>query len=158
MAFKRPWVRAPLSPSIKKPAYIQEILCIYRLFYCAQSLSYVIGHAPMICHEPTIWFATTPFFNMKQATDRPSAYPISKHIRKDRSTIMNTTQQPTPRLAFVHQLSDNKPQALAWVRGGNTNPNIIGRSVILHANRDAFTSQPSGDPGAVIACGVIFSE
>lgn len=165
---------------------------------------------------------------------------------------MNTTQQPTPRLAFIHQLSDNRPQALAWVRGGSANPEIsglvkfydtpydgilveaeffglpsrseagsssfyamhihqygdcsqnftkagehynpqhtlhpwhagdlppllsnqgyawsafydkrfrvkdlIGRSVIIHADRDDFTSQPSGDSGAMIACGVIFSE
>lgn len=165
---------------------------------------------------------------------------------------MNTAQQPTPRLAFIHQLSDNQPQATAWVRGGEAYPNIsglvkfydtpyggilveaeffglpnisvpdpsgfyamhihqsgdcsqnftkagdhynpqntlhpqhagdllpllsnqgyswsafydkrfrvkdiIGRSVIIHSGRDDFTSQPSGDSGPMIACGVIFSE
>jgi len=32
---------------------------------------------------------------------------------------------------------------------------IIGRSVIVHAGRDDLTSQPSGDAGARIGCGVI---
>jgi len=33
--------------------------------------------------------------------------------------------------------------------------NIIGKGVILHANRDDMTSQPTGAAGARIACGVI---
>ena len=32
---------------------------------------------------------------------------------------------------------------------------VIGRSVIIHANRDDYTSQPSGDAGPRIACGII---
>ena len=32
---------------------------------------------------------------------------------------------------------------------------IIGRSVIIHSNRDDFTSQPAGDSGDKIGCGVI---
>lgn len=32
---------------------------------------------------------------------------------------------------------------------------ILGKTVILHANRDDFTSQPSGDSGDRIACGII---
>ena len=32
---------------------------------------------------------------------------------------------------------------------------IIGRTVIIHSNPDDFTTQPSGDSGAKIACGVI---
>ncbi len=32
---------------------------------------------------------------------------------------------------------------------------IIGKSVIIHENRDDFTSQPSGDPGPMIGCGEI---
>lgn len=32
---------------------------------------------------------------------------------------------------------------------------IIGKSVIIHADRDDFTSQPAGDSGKRIGCGVI---
>lgn len=34
--------------------------------------------------------------------------------------------QPTPRLAFVQQLSENRPQAMAWVRGNAANPRLSG--------------------------------
>lgn len=32
---------------------------------------------------------------------------------------------------------------------------ILDRSVVIHAQRDDFTSQPSGDSGAKIACEVV---
>ncbi|MFR5725383.1 MAG: superoxide dismutase family protein [Clostridium sp.] len=32
---------------------------------------------------------------------------------------------------------------------------IMGRSVVLHSGLDDFTSQPSGNSGVVIGCGVI---
>lgn len=32
---------------------------------------------------------------------------------------------------------------------------VIGRSVLVHARRDDFTSQPAGDAGARIGCGAI---
>ncbi len=32
---------------------------------------------------------------------------------------------------------------------------IIGKTLVLHANRDDFTTQPAGDSGEKIACGVI---
>ncbi len=34
-------------------------------------------------------------------------------------------------------------------------PDIIGRSVIIHDKPDDFTTQPSGNSGTKIACGVI---
>lgn len=34
-------------------------------------------------------------------------------------------------------------------------PDLIGRSVVIHSHRDDFTSQPSGDSGVKIGCGVI---
>ncbi len=33
--------------------------------------------------------------------------------------------------------------------------NIVGRALVVHSGRDDFTSQPSGDSGARVACGVI---
>lgn len=35
---------------------------------------------------------------------------------------------------------------------------IIGRSVIIHEKRDDFTTQPSGDSGTKIGCGIIRSS
>ena len=35
---------------------------------------------------------------------------------------------------------------------------IIGKTVIIHLNPDDFTTQPAGDSGAKIACGVIQSN
>lgn len=34
-------------------------------------------------------------------------------------------------------------------------PEIIGRSIVVHASFDDFTTQPSGNSGAKIACGII---
>lgn len=42
-----------------------------------------------------------------------------------------------------------------WTIGGDSTTNIIGKAVIIHANPDDFTSQPAGNAGARIACGVI---
>jgi superoxide dismutase, Cu-Zn family len=42
------------------------------------------------------------------------------------------------------------------ITGGSTN--IIGRSVVVHAAADDFKSQPAGNSGARIACGVIVSK
>ena len=40
-----------------------------------------------------------------------------------------------------------------WCMGcDDENKNIIGRSVIVHKGQDDFTSQPSGDAGARVAC------
>lgn len=39
-----------------------------------------------------------------------------------------------------------------------TIPEIIGRSVVIHSKRDDFTTQPSGDAGEKIGCGVIMME
>ena len=35
---------------------------------------------------------------------------------------------------------------------------VIGRTVVIHAMRDDFMSQPSGNPGEEIACGEIEAE
>lgn len=35
---------------------------------------------------------------------------------------------------------------------------IIGRTVIIHSNPDDFTTQPSGNPGEKLACGIVCRE
>lgn len=32
---------------------------------------------------------------------------------------------------------------------------VIGKEIVIHRRRDDFTTQPSGDPGEMIACGII---
>ena len=76
---------------------------------------------------------------------------------------------------FSSILIKRKPNATAWINGGDLPPllgnngyawtaffdkrftidEIIGKSIIIHNMRDDFTSQPSGDSGTKIGCGVI---
>lgn len=49
-------------------------------------------------------------------------------------------------------------QGYAWslfYDGRFTADDVIGRSVVIHADRDDFTTQPSGDSGEKIGCGTI---
>lgn len=39
--------------------------------------------------------------------------------------------------------------------GDNASTDIVGKAVIVHAGADDYTSQPTGDAGARLACGVI---
>jgi Cu-Zn family superoxide dismutase len=41
------------------------------------------------------------------------------------------------------------------VLGGGGADDIVGKAVVVHADADDYTSQPSGNAGARIACGVI---
>lgn len=42
-----------------------------------------------------------------------------------------------------------------WTVGGPDSTNVIGKSVIVHASPDDFTSQPAGNAGARVSCGEI---
>ena len=46
-------------------------------------------------------------------------------------------------------------QFVGVVMGGGAANDIIGKAVVVHADPDDYTSQPSGNAGARIACGVI---
>lgn len=69
----------------------------------------------------------------------------------------NPTMQPHPDHAGdMLPLMGN--QGYAWLSFYDKRflvRDVIGRSVIIHAHRDNFTTQPSGDAGTKIACGVI---
>lgn len=42
-----------------------------------------------------------------------------------------------------------------WTLGGSTDKNIIGKAIIVHSGMDDFKTQPSGNSGSRIGCGVI---
>lgn len=42
-----------------------------------------------------------------------------------------------------------------WTIGGGGKSDIVGRSVIVHAQPDDFKTQPTGNAGGRVACGVI---
>lgn len=44
-----------------------------------------------------------------------------------------------------------------WTIGGADSTNIVGKSVIIHEKADDFTSQPSGNAGSRVSCGIIKS-
>ncbi len=45
-----------------------------------------------------------------------------------------------------------------WTVGGSDSTSVIGRAVIIHASQDDFVSQPSGNAGARVGCGVVEKE
>ncbi len=42
-----------------------------------------------------------------------------------------------------------------WTIGGDEKTNILGRAVIVHSGVDDYTTQPTGNAGSRIGCGVI---
>ena len=45
-----------------------------------------------------------------------------------------------------------------WTLGGDSTSNILNRSVIVHGGTDDFTTQPTGNAGSRIGCGVIMKK
>jgi len=46
-------------------------------------------------------------------------------------------------------------ETFRWTLGGSWSKNIVGKSVIIHGGVDDYKTQPSGNSGARIGCGVI---
>lgn len=59
---------------------------------------------------------------------------------------------------FPSILNSNGYAYLAFYDGYLTLQQILGRSVIVHSKRDDFSSQPSGDSGDKIACGIVMKS
>ena len=52
-------------------------------------------------------------------------------------------------------LSDNGYAWMVFYDSRFVSSDVIGKSIIIHSKRDDFTSQPSGDSGEKIGCGII---
>ncbi len=86
------------------------------------------------------------------------------HQNGDCSNNFNNTGQhynPTQAVHPYHLgdlpsvLNSNGYAFLAFYDSFLSLENVVNRSIIIHDQRDDFTSQPSGDSGNKIACGVI---
>ncbi|MGI5850261.1 MAG: superoxide dismutase family protein [Christensenellales bacterium] len=53
--------------------------------------------------------------------------------------------------------TDTKNAWLSFITTRFTVRDIIGRSVIIHEGRDDYATQPAGDSGRRIGCGIIYS-
>lgn len=42
-----------------------------------------------------------------------------------------------------------------WKLGDSSTSDVVGKAVVIHANPDDFTTQPTGNSGGRVACGVI---
>lgn len=59
---------------------------------------------------------------------------------------------------FPSILNSNGYAYLVFYDSFITLDDIAGRSIIIHSKQDDFTTQPSGDSGDKIACGIIHSQ
>ena len=69
----------------------------------------------------------------------------------------NPTNQPHPQHAgdMPPLLASDGTAFLTFYTNRFYPEDVIGRTVVIHAMRDDFMSQPSGNPGEEIACGEI---
>ena len=76
---------------------------------------------------------------------------------KNAGTHFNPTGAAHPDHAgdLLPLLSCGGKACMAFWTGRLALREVIGKTVVIHEKRDDFTTQPSGDSGAMIACGVI---
>ncbi len=106
-------------------------------------------------------------FNLPHKTDNKSSY-YGMHIHEYGNCIPpfnNTGNHYNPtnlnhpnHLGDLPPLLGNDGYAYSVFYTSRINVNdIIGKSLVIHSNPDDFTTQPSGNSGTKIGCGIIFS-
>jgi Cu-Zn family superoxide dismutase len=70
---------------------------------------------------------------------------------------LNLTNEPHPRHTgdLPPLLSNNGFSYMIVFTNRFTIEDILNKTVIIHNKKDDFTTQPAGDPGEIIACGII---
>lgn len=92
--------------------------------------------------------------NMQNRNVRP---PMGMQAFPNTGNHYNPGNVPHPEHAgdLLPLLSNNGYAWMSFYTGRVNVEDIIGRSVVIHSMRDDFTSQPSGNSGDKIGCGVI---
>lgn len=139
-----------------------------------QALALVYGSNKYPDLKGTVRFYQTPyegiliaaeFYHLpSENTDSPSFYGFHIHENGDCSddfaktgSHYNPLNQPHPKHAgdMPPLLSCNGYSFMTFYAEQLTISQVIGKSVIVHEKPDDFTTQPSGNAGNKIACGVI---
>lgn len=139
------------------------------------ALAWIRGNAQNPQLSGIVKFYTTPYsgvlveaeiFGLPNIATQSSSDFYAMHIHEKGDCTMpfdntgghyNPTNEPHPGHAGdMIPLMGNQGYAwLAFYDKRFTVPEIMGRSVIIHKMPDDFKSQPSGDAGEKIGCGVI---
>lgn len=108
-------------------------------------------------------------FGLPNINTRHSSDFYAMHIHENgdcSNNFDNTGEHYNPKdIPHPYHLGDLLPllgnQGYAWSSFFDRRlriDDIIGRSVIIHNNRDDFSTQPSGDSGTKIGCGIIMKN
>ncbi len=141
-----------------------------------QALARVYGSRKYPDLKGTVRFYQTPyegiliaaeFYHLPSETyGSPSFYGFHIHENGDCSDDFTNTgnhynplHQPHPEHAgdLPPLLTCNGYAFMAFYAEQLTIPQVVGKSVVVHEQPDDFTTQPSGNAGNKIACGVIRS-
>ena len=139
------------------------------------AMAWVRGGTPYPAISGMVRFYETPyqgvlveaeFFNLPGVNQPGSSNFFAMHIHQNGNCSGNFTMAGEhlgmPETMHPHHAGDLVPllsnQGYAWTAFYDkrfTIRDILGRSVIVHMNPDDFRTQPSGNSGAMIACGEI---
>ncbi len=140
-----------------------------------QAVAWIRGNSENPQLSGLVKFYQTPYggvlveaevFGLPNITDENSSDFYAMHIHEFGNCSNNFSQtgnhyNPSMQLHPSHA-GDLPPilgnQGYGWISFYDkrfTVNDIIGKSVVIHSNRDDFTSQPAGDSGTKIGCGEI---
>ncbi len=137
-----------------------------------RAMALIIGASDMPRLSGTVWLTDSPAGVCVEANVRglpPNETGFYAFHLHERSSCLppdftsakghyNPSGAPHPQHAGDFPMLMATKQGEAWLSFVTTRftvSEVIGRAVVIHANRDDYTSQSSGDAGARIGCGVI---